>query len=840
MTDEQRARYKELNRQTAAAKCLELKQNEVVIRNRNNLRQQKCRLLKKIPSSEKKFKILLKSAIKVAENSPRKMQILKDTVATFRSVSSEKLSKSKVSVLQLQFLRKSNRVKEHQVLVKQLLKDYGSMRKASLETGVPYKTLHRICRPPVVRKRETKQVWTDIRSFYTSNIISHELPSVKSKGRRFLNLTLEECFSMYREGCARVKKANVSFSTFCKLRPKSVFKVDQTPDRQCICQQCENFRLAKNQLIKVGILGIPAHTTECIERSLCDIDSCDSSSDRNDSFHQVTTECGKIECITRNCSRCGPTKLHLSVLEANPGLEDNNNTIQWNRWTFVEKYPSAKAKKLVLKTFQGTRKELLDSFLQDLVPMSQHIFSANWNYAMFQYVRDNLKPGYLLQVLDFGQNYLNIFQDEPQSKHWDHTQTTIHPIVNFYIKEGESVPTLEEHIMISDDKNHDKYAVKAFEQASLDHLKEKGFTPTHIIQFNDNCSSQYKSRGIFQFVSYSDVPKLKMYFGARHGKGPADGAVGRVKAAAARAVKSRQFLIRSAREFYNFCKEKLNKNTSGTFVQSFFYIEDIKRHEPIVAVMTKTSSTWHSLRSCGIPLVVEAREIGCVCDSCILSDGAACPNQAYCSPWKAINLETGKPLLDDKFKNLHWPLPLPNDTNDRFDRLHDSSDRLVDSFEESFEWDPVMHVLDKFNTYSELENYVESLPKKLLKPLKCAVSKFQPLKHSIDNVAELSIPKDCTHNLIPVFTIGDGNCYPRSFSCAAFGNDSQHVLLRAKIVVEGVYNKQRYLDNNYLSKGSNALQTEGSYSEQYALFSGQSAHGNIVKVCPWCGVGLLR
>ena len=81
----------------------------------------------------------------------------------------------------------------------------------------------------------------------------------------------------------------------------------------------------------------------------------------------------------RNCSRCGPTKLHLSVLEANPGLEENNNTIQWNRWTFVEKHPGAKAKKLVLKTFHGTRKELLDSFLQDLVSMSQHIFSANWN-----------------------------------------------------------------------------------------------------------------------------------------------------------------------------------------------------------------------------------------------------------------------------------------------------------------------------------------------------------------------------------------------------------------------------------------------------------------------------
>ena len=104
-------------------------------------------------------------------------------------------------------------------------------------------------------------------------------------------------------------------------------------------------------------------------------------------------------------------------------------------------------------------------------------------------------------------------------------------------------------------------------------------------------------------------------------------------------------------------------------------------------------------------------------ESYILSDGAACLNQAYCSPWKAINLETGKPLLDDKFKNLHWPLPLPNDANDRIDRLVNGSDRLVESFEESSEWNPVMHVLDKFNTYSELENYVESLPKKTVETI---------------------------------------------------------------------------------------------------------------------------
>ena len=418
---------------------------------------------------------------------------------------------------------------------------------------------------------------------------------------------------------------------------------------------------------------------------------------------------------------------------------------------WVEKFPGCTTKKMILKTEQGTRKQLLDIFLSDLKSMSQHVFAANWNYAMFQYIRDNLKPGYLLQVLDFGQNYMNIFQDEPQSKHWDHTQTTIHPIVNFFIKEGESVATVEEHIMISSDKLHDKFAVKTFEETSLSALNAKGFVPTHIIQFNDNCSSQYKGKGIFKFVSHSEISKLKMYFRARHGKGPADGAVGRVKAAATRAVKLRQVLIRSAQEFYNFCKEKLNKNTSGTFVQDFFYIDNIKRDERISAVTTKTSSTWFSVRSCGIPLVVEAWEIGCVCESCILGDSSACPNQAYCPPWKAVNLRTRKPLLDENSKNLHWPIPKTcsdrnNSSSDSNDRLGDRSDRCSDRNDsfvatdaERSEWDSL---LNKYHSFADLETYVDSLPRSMLHPLKCRLTKFNRLKHTVDEVATISLPCD--------------------------------------------------------------------------------------------------
>ena len=80
--------------------------------------------------------------------------------------------------------------------------------------------------------------------------------------------------------------------------------------------------------------------------------------------------------------------------------------------------------------------------------------------------------------------------------------------------------------MITDDLCHDKFAVRAFEKQTLDHLKAKGFIPNQIIQFCDNCAGQYKSKGPFQFVSESEIPILRMFFGARHGKGPADGVVG--------------------------------------------------------------------------------------------------------------------------------------------------------------------------------------------------------------------------------------------------------------------------------------------------------------------------
>ena len=69
--------------------------------------------------------------------------------------------------------------------------------------------------------------------------------------------------------------------------------------------------------------------------------------------------------------------------------------------------------------------------------------------------------------------------------------------------------------------------------------------------------------------------------------------MGRIKAAARKAVKSRKAIIGNAEEFTNFCKEHFEKNAfkperEQHFIQEFFYVTNIDRHEKIEAVTNHT------------------------------------------------------------------------------------------------------------------------------------------------------------------------------------------------------------------------------------------------------------
>ena len=141
-----------------------------------------------------------------------------------------------------------------------------------------------------------------------------------------------------------------------------------------------------------------------------------------------------------------------------------------------------------------------------------------------------------------------------------------------------------------------------------------------------------------------------------------------------------------------------------------------------------------------------------------------------------------------------------------------------------------MDVLKNFERYSDLETYIDSLPKNVLCNIKTSIHKYNSKCHTVDDVAVMSLPCDCPRNCVPIWTVGDGDCLTRALSVACFGDDKRNVELRVRIVVEGVYNKPRYLDNDYLSLGSNFLRQQGTFTEQYTLFSGQYAHGDLQDV----------
>ena len=179
----------------------------------------------------------------------------------------------------------------------------------------------------------------------------------------------------------------------------------------------------------------------------------------------------------------------------------------------------------------------------------------------------------------------------------------------------------------------------------------------------------------------------------------------------------------------------------GHFIQKFFYVSltTIDRNlDEIIAGMTKGSDIWYSVRSTGTELVLEVWQVGC-CDSCLLSDGSTCPNQAYSSQWMVYNLVTGKPLKDTSFKNKHWGITDSNadcnaNCNDKISCPSKclSSCMKVEKHNElspelvlNDQWREILQIIHSYPTYSEVETYVFSLNPQHSATTKCSVQKFR-------------------------------------------------------------------------------------------------------------------
>lgn len=804
-----------------AAKCrLQMKLYALQKNESNKLRQSKFRKMSKIPKDRTQFGIEFSNFLQVARQSPGKSKIVANTVEYFNigKVRDEMDSDLINPLPRLKCFKEQNRVKDLSELAYRIKKWHGSYRKAARFYHVRWQTFLEMVKPNPTEKVKSDRTLKslarkeEVGEFYSSPGISNENPRPRACKKRYLTRTVSETYNLYVKSCDEKKTKPMSQRHFMKCRPKQVKRVSQTPDNECLCEKCENEKLIRVHLHGIGLQGIPKTVTDAISYTICpDIDETDGH----------IPLYGKFRCIMRECGKCGSAKLKERILKENPGIEIDEKISTWKRWELV-KFEKITKMDLVFK--KTTKIEIIDQWLEDLDTLSLHRFQKYWQYEQFRHILNNLPKGVLLQVLDFGKNYLNKYQNAPQSTFWHNNQTMLHPIVNYYVNDEGDVVT-EEHMHMSGDKVHDKYAVNQFQEETLKKLEAKGIKPKYIVQWCDNCSAQYKSKGPFEFLSLSGIPVLRCYFGPRHGKGPADGVVGRTKQCIVNEVK-RGTVLRDAKETFEFVKkyfkqqsDKRNlKGKKKTFIQECLFHEVIDRSQELIGGTLVGSSKLLNIRSTGHPYKVEGRPVTCLCLSCLELTNTPCPNYQYVGKWKMYDLRSGKEIKEP-LSNKHWNKNFNVDTEVQLGKESDS-DSESDN-DHKFETDandvePSENVTDEAvanpseqlqqkimacKTYKEMEKIILNTDLSFLESLEGYPIAKANYYDSIDTIATTEMPQDRPLGLVPLKIYGDGNCLVRAVSKAIFGSQVHYADLRLRMVVEGVKNRHKYFENDYLRKG---------------------------------------
>ena len=104
-------------------------------------------------------------------------------------------------------------------------------------------------------------------------------------------------------------------------------------------------------------------------------------------------------------------------------------------------------------------------------------------------------------------------------------------------------------------------------------------------------------------------------------------------------------------------------------------------------------------------------------------------------------------------------------------------------------------------TFQELKTFAQKLP--TFEDLSINGNNLLPT-YEKDMLAFSLWPKDSPitkDDCFPVKTVGDGQCFPRTLSRLVFGNESQSVQMRIRLILESIQNKDKYLTTAFLKRG---------------------------------------
>ena len=127
-----------------------------------------------------------------------------------------------------------------------------------------------------------------------SDDVTFPLPDRKYVNQKFFCNSIKRAQRMYNMLPSTTQK--ISLSTYCKYRPKNFKLQGKIPFHQSCCERSQNFDNVVGEINKF-MLGVPRTLADCVDSSLCDYNTFFPS----------------INCILRNCNRCGTKKLKDSL-----------------------------------------------------------------------------------------------------------------------------------------------------------------------------------------------------------------------------------------------------------------------------------------------------------------------------------------------------------------------------------------------------------------------------------------------------------------------------------------------------------------------------------------------
>lgn len=541
------------------------------------------------------------------------------------------------------------------ILAKEMLTQ-GTVRELAAQLKVPMRNLSRLLRSPrkipLTGKLVKIQDRANVIEFYQRNTISQTLPHKKWSHLYYLRMTLQEAYMEYKIYMRENNKRVLAPTTVRNLlkRFKKFKLLHETPQLACLCDRCENLKLKTYALTARNMFGISRNLSDNAFSSLCvgnksksaarklcfqDPSSADEGSAEKHLSSVEQLRAYDRNCLQGFCKRCDKLSVKQKIYEMNPDV-DWNRIVTWHAWGPAEVECQVKKRvpvkgsdkfKVVMEPGvrshtmkqhqEGTLDLLVSQYCQDLKAWVPHLFHKRWQAEQFEEDKRNVTEGEVIFCMDFGQNIAHALPDEIQSVYWGRKQSTIHPCVTYYkCPACKNALVTDEIVCVSDDLNHDAYAVEAFEKEAITCLRDQGIEIRRASQWCDNCSGHYKGYKSFHSITNRNIPTTRNYFAACHGKGPADQVIGRTVQFINR-IRCRAE-IKDGVSFVQHCKDReleadLTHTKCQHFRQHYIYVKTIDRSKTISASTVKNTQMIHCVRSVGKSNLLEARLNSCNC-----------------------------------------------------------------------------------------------------------------------------------------------------------------------------------------------------------------------------------